>query len=282
MTEAKKYMNEPITISHSAKISDVLRKLLDSKKSRLLITDDKGITSIVSEKDVGMFLFNDKTERKLGEIPLSEISKKIISIKNSTSLEECAKTILENNIGSLALTSSGNVVGIITKTDLVKYFVDEHKGKKTVGEYMTPYYAWGYSDSPISKIVSKMIKEKISRVILRNENERPEGVITFRDLFYTSLNLGQQEDVLDNSDSLISVIFPRKGFISESGFGGSVRASEIMTKKILSVNYDDDLGRVGELLLENKINGAGVLSRNGNLIGIISKTDIVKALAFVA
>ena len=45
--------------------------------------------------------------------------------------------------------------------------------------------------------------------------------------------------------------------------------------------YDEDLAKTGKLLLDNNINGAGVLSGNDNLIGIISKTDIVKALAFL-
>ena len=281
MKDAKIYMNVPITINSSARVSDVLKKLLELKKSRLLVTDNNMITEIVSEKDIGLFLYLDQSDRKLGDIPISEISKKIISVKESTGLDECAQKILELGIGSLTLTSNGDIVGIITKTDLVKYFVDEHSGKKMVGEYMTPYYAWEYSDSTLSKIISKMIKEKISRVVLRNKNEVPEGVITFRDLFYTSLNLGQEEDVLDNSDSLVSVIFPRKGFISDSGFGGSVKASDVMTRKIVTLNYNDDLAKAGKLLLENKINGAGVLSSNGNLVGIISKTDIVKALAYI-
>ena len=281
MGTVKNYMSKPITISQSSKLSDVLKKMLSEKISRLLVENNGIITEIITEKDLGMFLLTDESERKLGEISLSEISKKIISINDNTELNECAKKILEYGIGSLVVTSNGDVQGIVTKTDLVKYFASAFQDKKSVGEYMTPYYAWQYSDSSLSKIVSKMIEEKISRIILRNKNEIPEGIITFRDLFYTSLKLGQEDDVLDNSDPLISVIFPRKGFVSESGFGGSMKASEIMSKNILSVNYDDDLAQTGQLLIDKKINGAGVLSKNGNLIGIISKTDIVKALAFM-
>jgi predicted transcriptional regulator len=80
---------------------------------------------------------------------------------------------------------------------------------------------------------------------------------------------------------VISVIFPRKGFISDSGFGGSTKANEIMSEDIISVNYDDDLADTGKMLLEKNINGAGVLSGHGNIIGIVSKTDIVKAVAFL-
>jgi len=281
MDAVKNYMSNPITINRSSNLSDVLKKMLSEKISRLLVENNGMIAEIVSEKDLGMFLFTDKSERKLGEIPLSEISKKIISINDNTELNECAQKILEYGIGSLVVTSNGDVQGIVTKTDLVKYFASTFQDKKSVGEYMSPYYAWQYSDSSLSKIVSKMIEEKISRIILRNKNEIPEGVITFRDLFYTSLKLGQEDDVIDNNDPLISVIFPRKGFVSESGFGGSMKASEIMSKSVLSVNYDDDLAQTGQLLIDKKINGAGVLSKNGNLVGIISKTDIVKALAFM-
>ena len=42
-----------------------------------------------------------------------------------------------------------------------------------------------------------------------------------------------------------------------------------------------DIVQTGQLLLDSGINGAGILSAQDNLIRIISKTDIVKALAFL-
>ena len=281
METANAYMNDPITIDKNENLAEVLKKIVKEKKSRLLVTDGEKITEIVSEKDLGIFLFSDDSERKLDQIPLSEISRKIVSVDENTTLDKCAEMMLANSIGSLVITSKNNPVGIITKSDLVRYFTSAHLGEKLVGEYMSPYYAWAYSDSSISKIVLKMIEEKISRIILRDGDENPVGIISFRDLFNMSLKLGEEEDVLDNSDPMISVIFPRKGFVSETGFGGTTKASEIMSQNIISVNYDDDLASIGKLLLDKKINGAGVLSGNDRLIGIISKTDIVKALAFL-
>jgi len=278
---AKDYMNAPITITHDSSLADVLKKIIDEKKSRLLVTENGKIMGLVSEKDLGLFLFMDTTERKLDQIPLSEIIKTIISVDEKTGLDHCAQIMLENSIGSLVVISNDDVVGILTKTDLVKYFTTTHLDGKIVGEYMSPYYAWQYLDASLSKVVLKMIDEKISRVILRTHDEIPVGIVTFRDLFNLALNLGVQEDVLDNSDPMVSVIFPRKGFISDSGFGGSTKVNEVMSKDIVSVNYDDDLAKTGTLLLEKNINGAGVLSRHGNIIGIISKTDIVRALAFL-
>ena len=126
-----------------------------------------------------------------------------------------------------------------------------------------------------------MIDEQISRIIIRNREDVPIGIVTFRDLFALALKQGNFEEVLDNTDPVISVIFPRKGFISESGFGTSVNVEDIMSKDIVSVNYDDDLAKTGNLLLEKNINGVGVLSQHGNIVGILSKTDIVTAIAFM-
>ena len=54
-----------------------------------------------------------------------------------------------------------------------------------------------------------------------------------------------------------------------------------MKDEIITVNYDDDLAETSSVLIKNKINGVGVLSSNGTLIGILSKTDITKAIAFL-
>ncbi|CAD6523847.1 putative signal transduction protein with CBS domains [metagenome] len=281
MKNAHDYKNTPRTIKYESSLADVLKKIIDEKKSRILVTENDKVTGLVTEKDLGFFLLTDKTERKLDEIPLSEIVKKIITVDEHTTLAECAEIMLRKSIGSLAVKSKDDVIGIITKTDLVRYFTKTHSGEKIVGEYMSPYYAWQYLDTPLYQIVKKMIDEKISRIILRDHEETPVGIITFRDLFELALKQGKYENVLDNTDPVISVIFPRKGFISETGFGGSIKASDMMSKEIVSVDYDEDLAKAGKLLLEKNINGAGVLSGHGNIIGIISKTDIVKALAFL-
>ncbi|MGI9566055.1 MAG: CBS domain-containing protein [Nitrosopumilus sp.] len=274
-------LKKPITIDKSSSLYDVILKLLKHNISRLIVTDDNSPVGIVTEKDLGIFLLTDDTERKLDEISLSEIIKKIISVDKNTEIDRCAEMMLKNKIGSLVITSNDDVVGILTKTELVQYFANKYSGKKIVGEYMSPYYAWHYFDVPLYEVVLKMINEQISRIILRDHDETPVGIFTFRDLLKLVLNLGEQEDVLDNSDPMISVIFPRKGFISESGFGSSIKINEIMSKNIVSVNYDDDLAKTGKTLLDKNINGAVVLSAHGTIIGVISKTDIIKALAFL-
>jgi CBS domain-containing protein len=253
MTPVKELMKKPITISKDSTITEVIKKLLNEKIAKLLVSEGDKITSIVTDKDLGLFLFADKTERTLDQIHLSEIAKPISSVDESTAIKECAMTMLEKGIGSLAVTSNDQIVGIITKTDLTRHYAENFAGKKSVGEYMSPYYAWAYSDTTLCRVVDKMLDDRISRIILRNKNEIPEGILTFRDLFWISLYEGNEEEIIDNRNAGIPLVFKRKGFVSASGFGGTTTAKQIMTKKIITVNYDEDLAKTCKVLLDNGI-----------------------------
>ncbi|MFZ9006441.1 MAG: CBS domain-containing protein, partial [Nitrosopumilaceae archaeon] len=59
MDSVKSYMNDPIAINSTSNLAEVLQKIIDEKKSRLLVLTNGKITHIVSEKDLGLFLFSD-------------------------------------------------------------------------------------------------------------------------------------------------------------------------------------------------------------------------------
>ena len=271
MSQLEELMNVPITLDIESTIADVTKIMLDKKIGRVLVTENEKITSIITEKDLGLFLLKDKSDRTLLQIPLSEVLKPVLTISQSAEVQDCAKMMFEKSIGSLGIMSNDKgIVGIITKTDLVRDFIKNHQNKKIIGQYMSAHYSWVYSDVLLSKVISKMLDDKISRVIVRNKEETPIGIITFRDLFNLAMSMGTQRDI----------VFP-KSFESDQGLGKTLQADEVMKNEIITTNYDDDLAKACQLLLDNKINGVGVLSDKGDLIGILSKTDIVKALMFL-
>lgn len=278
MQLAKDLMNMPITIEINIPISDVVKKLLDHKISRLIVTHNGKPSGIVSEKDLALFLLEDKTKRTIDEIPLKEIMKGIVMASPNMTIKQCAITMLDEKISSLGISTGDKVQGVLTKTDLTKFYAENYVGKRTVGEFMSSVYSWAYADDPLYKVLSKMIKKKISRIILRDENEEPIGVLSFKDLFKTALKSGNKKILKEQKPNLSITVF-RKGFASESGFGKITSARDLMTGKIISVNYDDDLAKVCKILLDKKIHGAGVLSARNRLVGIISKTDVVQAIA---
>lgn len=278
MKTVKDIMQKPISIENSLLLSHAIHKFIESKKSRLLTTNQEGkIVGIITQKDVGFFLFANNTEKSLDEIPVSDISRPLIEVSESTPIEDAAHIMHTKNIGSVGVSFS-DTVGIVTKTDLVKYYYKNYVGHKRVGDAMTVSYSAMYENDKLYEILQKMIADKVSRLVIKDSANNASGVISFGDVFRISMSLGREKDVIDNSDPAISVIYPRKGFLSESGFGGTVSAYDVMTKSITSVDYNDDLVTACTEMLDNNINGCGVLV-NGKLSGIISKTDVIKVLS---
>ncbi len=280
MTIAKDLMKDPITVSKTANIADALRKIVDKDISRIVINDNDEPVGIITERDIGLFLLTEQTERKIDEIPITEIMNRLVTVNHSASIEDCAQIMADRDIGSLGVNINGNTKGIITRTDLTKYYIANFVGEKRVGDVMTISFVSCNENESLYEVLSKMISQHVSRIIVKDQDEKPIGVLSFRDLFRISMILGKEEEVVDNSSG-ISVLFSRKGLISKTGFGGTTHAKDAMTRKMFTVEHDDDMVMACTTLIDNNINGAAVLVNN-KLTGIFSKTDVVRAIAAIA
>lgn len=276
MTQLRTIMKTPIVVEEDSSLYHAISIMLQENISRLLVKGEH--YEIVTEKDIGLFLLNDDSEKNLDEIPVSKITNRITTVNDAMDIETCIEIMLERGIGSLAITKNNEgIVGLITKTDIAEYYIAKYAGKHTVGDLMTVSYVSMQSDDNLKDVVSKMIEEKISRIFLKNQNNEPEGIFTFRDLFHVALEQGNTDAVLDNSDDAISVIFSRKGFLSDSGFGKTIKVKDVMTKTFETVDFTEDLTVACQDMVQNRINGLGVRI-NGKLSGVLSKTDILKAI----
>jgi CBS domain-containing protein len=276
----KDIMKKPIMVEKTAKISEVLRKLLEKNISRVLVEGNNGPVGIVTERDIGFFLLAEQTERKIDEIQVSEIMKPLITVNHVASVEDGAQIMIDKNISSLGVNVNNRTEGIFTKTDLTQYYTQNFVGKKRVGDVMTISFVSASESEPLYEVVPTLFREKVSRVIIKNDKDSPVGVLSFRDLFRLSLTLGKEEEIIDNASG-ISVLFSRKGFLSKTGFGATILAKEAMTRGIITVEHDDDLVTACIALIENNINGVGV-TVNNKLTGIVSKTDITRAIIAIA
>ena len=267
--------NKPISILKNSTISDAIRMLLDTKISRLIVVDNGKHVGIITEKDIGLFLFSETTNQSLDNIPITNIMKPIEFVNQDITPEDSAKIMIEKGISSLAIGEIGEVKAIFTKSDLARYFAENFSGKKKVVDFMTHNYEFTHTAAPLYKVVRKMLEKKISRIIVKNQNEEAVGIISFRNLFRISIELGSEED--DSRFSLSDNI--KKGFLSEEGFGNISLARDIMTEGLITVKFNEDLADACKIFLEDNISGLVVLDGNNGIAGIISKTDVTKALA---
>lgn len=122
-----------ITIGLEVPIQEALKQMQDNGIRRLPVIGENGkLVGLVSEKDLLNASPSDATSLSVWELNylLSKIktgdimTKKVITISKDTPLEEAARIMADNKIGSLPVVENGTVIGMVTETDLFKIFLE--------------------------------------------------------------------------------------------------------------------------------------------------------------
>jgi acetoin utilization protein AcuB len=123
----------PITITEDTSIDKALKLMHDQNIRRLPVLDKHGkLAGIVSEKDLLYVSPSPATSLSMWEIPhlLSKIkmreimTKDVITVTEDVPLEEAARIMADNKVGGLPVMRDGELVGIITETDMFKVFLE--------------------------------------------------------------------------------------------------------------------------------------------------------------
>ena len=129
----KKRMSSPVvTVEPSLPIMQALDLMKKKRIRRLPVVKDGKMMGIVSEGDLLDASPSDATSLSvwelnylLGKITVDEImSKNVITVGEDTPIEEAAYLMDENKIGGLPVMSNGDLVGLITETDLFRIFLE--------------------------------------------------------------------------------------------------------------------------------------------------------------
>jgi acetoin utilization protein AcuB len=124
---------KPVTIELGASITEALRVMRESQVRRLPVLDEDGImVGIVSEKDLLYASPSPVTSLSiyemhymLSQLKVSELmTKEVITVTSDVALEEAARIMADTKIGGLPVVEEGQMVGIITETDIFKVFLE--------------------------------------------------------------------------------------------------------------------------------------------------------------
>ncbi|MCX9025125.1 MAG: CBS domain-containing protein [Candidatus Methanoperedens sp.] len=112
----KNYIREnPITIPAMATIQEASRILVKNNIHGAPVKDKDTIVGIVTLTDIGKTLAEGKTSLKIKDI----MTKEIISVDGETPLYEVVKVFNKEKVGRLMIRVNGELVGLISKTDIL-------------------------------------------------------------------------------------------------------------------------------------------------------------------
>ena len=135
----------------------------------------------------------------------------VVTVTDTMDLREAAKIFVEERIsGAPVVDELGNLVGVISQSDLVEYelatereltveapffrrpyddaldpsrgFQIEELSSDTVKDVMTPYLITIKEDTPIRVVAARMAECGVHRVIVVDEDEQIRGIVTSLDV----------------------------------------------------------------------------------------------------
>lgn len=115
-------------ISSDDRVIHARRTMIDNNIARLPVIDDGKLVGIISDTEIAFAFANLKRSFPLGrqkhqleELLVEDVMKSpVIWAEPGMTAMEAAKVMLKHNIGALPLMKDNTIVGIVTRTDLLK------------------------------------------------------------------------------------------------------------------------------------------------------------------
>ncbi len=202
--------------------------------------------------------------------------------KEEDDLTVCAKLMLENKISSILVIDNNynGLKGIFTKSDMVDAYAKYYPTKRLVKEHMTKRVITVAPDENLHTILQLMADRELSKVVV-TRNRKPVGIITGHDLLPVSILFGTR--IAGKYWTTEGELISRSRNIP-SGIKAIFLAEDIMKYYPITIANNADMTQAAQIMTRNRISGLPVVVRysndGGNLVGIITKTDIIKALTF--
>ena len=247
---------ELITINANERARNALRLMEKEGVSRLLVEKKKKIVGIVTLRDLMRRLGSEK-ERKISDAHIfvsSCYSKDLIKISPQESIEKAAKMMIDNGISSLVVEENGEVVGIVTKTDLLKVLKND---STPVKEIMQKKVRTIQPDGSLLQARKMMLHYGIKRLVVTKDG-RIVGIVT--------------ESDIANALGLFRKLVEGKHWDEKMK---EIRVEDVMSRDVKCVGPSTSLSACVRMMEEYGISGLPVVEGD-RLVGIVTKTDLVK------
>ncbi len=272
-------IKKTVTVPKTTTLLDARSILLRYKISRIIVSENEKPVGILTEKDLVKSIYS-LGNRPIESVKVSEImTTRLITASEEATLYDCARLMLDNKISSvIILKKDGKLAGIITKTDLASVFLTQSTTPLQISKIMTKNVITVKPADSLLYVENVLVKNRLSRVVVER-NRRPVGIITHRDFIPAKIPLWlRQSGDSREIEKYRMAERPSEFNLNQLNYLSTFIAADIMSSNPVTVTATDDVSEASLLMIRHGISGLPVV-KNQLLVGIITKTDIVKAIA---
>jgi CBS domain-containing protein len=131
-------------------------------------------------------------------------------------------------------------------------------------------------DASINELSELLVNNKISGVPVLDENGSLAGIVSEGDIIVqnSDLHFPRYFKLLDAIIYLESLNKFKRSLQKHL----ATKVEDIMTVKVKTVGEDTPINEIADIMLDSRVNRLPVMDKNNKLVGIITRTDIVKSM----
>jgi CBS domain-containing protein len=210
------------------------------------------------------------------------VDRDVPRISPNDKLKDAAKHMVDLFVRRLPVLENGKLVGIITVRDIVYRAISTMNLEMPVEDYMRPHILTIWEGTPLKAAVEVIDLAGFRGLPVINEKGDLVGIIDDSDIAKISelevdskmsQMAGRSEGDSWTWDSEARVyITKRKLKIPDK------LVKDVMTKELVTVTRKTGVSKVAQLMKQNKVEQAPVITAEGKLAGLVRDIDLLRAL----
>jgi CBS domain-containing protein len=277
MKKIKEYMRSPVyVIDKNEPIQRARNLMFKYGIGRLPVMDSGKLVGIVTKYDITNRLRQASPEwrrRPIDRVPINLVmTENPITIFQDATMPQAAELMMENDINGLPVERDGDIVGMITSRDMIRFFAEQEIGAR-VGDLMNKNLLKVHRHHTIAHVLEQMNVQGISRALVYEDNNTLVGIVTRSGLTFSEM-MGPKDEMETKAIKMTRKESPagRKQYryIREVPFV----AEDIMTSPIISISPEMKAVDAAKMLAEKHIIGMPVME-TGEIMGYFSADEII-------
>ncbi|SDC93593.1 CBS domain-containing protein [Natrinema hispanicum] len=256
---------EFIEVDAGTRMGKVRSQFENDNPKGIIVTNDGEYEGVISEREVLQSHVED--DAKVSALTKPSRSTPSPKVDRQEDVRETARVLVESNAKVAPVFEHGDLWGVISNDDILEAVLD-NLDALTVEDIYTDDPVTLREDDGIGKAINLLREHGISRLPILNENGYLSGVVTTHDI---------ADFVIRKSDTTTT-----GDRVGDSQRMLDVPVYDIMNSPVQTTTLEATAKEAAEAMLEDDYAGLMVTPADDDrvVIGIITKTDILRALTF--
>jgi len=251
-------MTEFVEVDVDERLAKVRAKFEDADTRGVIITDDGSYEGVIGESELVKSQIKDDTKA-------SVLMTSAPRVDHHEDVRETARLLVEGDVRIAPVFRGEQLSGIIT-TDGILAAVLDNLGALTVDQIYSEDVVDITAKSTVGQAINRLREHGISRLPVVNENGSLAGVITTHDIVDFVVRDHERQHKGDRSGDRDRML--------------DLPVENLMTSPVLTVEPTESVKTAVERMFDREISGLVVTGDDQTVAGVITKTDVLRALTF--